>query len=263
MGCSKQHPYETDIHIPFFARGPGIAPGTTLSALGSNIDIGPTLLDVAGLPPNPAHDGASLLPMLRSAQGSAARAALEAGWRTSLIIEYLSVGTYYNDHAVQWLSGPGALPGTPVVYGDGPYKPASSHTAEAECAATEASGPGGQCYFVDSEASNNWIALRTRNSTHNTVFVQSFGSGARAAPTYDGGGAVGVFACLPGDLCAHELYDYGAIVGNESYPVMTRERWAMDNLYSTTDAATLAALKAELRAAYCSSRKLAADRMGC
>ena len=44
VGCSKQHPYETDIHIPFFARGPGIQPGSRLSALGSNIDIGPTFL---------------------------------------------------------------------------------------------------------------------------------------------------------------------------------------------------------------------------
>jgi arylsulfatase A-like enzyme len=64
-----------------------------LSALGSNIDIGPTLLDVAGLPPNPAHDGVSLMPQLRSMQGTPERARLEADWRTSLIIEYASVGT--------------------------------------------------------------------------------------------------------------------------------------------------------------------------
>lgn len=219
--------------------------------------------DIAGLPPNPEHDGRSLLPMLHSVQGSAARAEAEAGWRTSLLIEYLSVGTYYNDHATQWLSGPAEAPGTPVVYGDGPYKPENSGTPEAKCAATETSGPGGECYFVDSEASNNWIALRRRNSTHNTVFVQSFGASARTAPTYDKGGAVGVFACLPGDLCAHELYDYGEIVANESYPVMTRERWAMDNMYNSTAAITLAALQAELLDAYCSSRKLATDRMGC
>ena len=25
VGCSKQHPYESDVHIPFLARGPGIA----------------------------------------------------------------------------------------------------------------------------------------------------------------------------------------------------------------------------------------------
>ena len=261
VGCSKQHPYESDVHIPFFARGPGIAPGTTLGALGSNIDIGPTLLEIAGLPPNPLHDGASLLPMLTTPQGSAARLALEAAWRTSLIIEYLSVGTYYNDHATQWLSGPAATPGTPVVYGDGPYKPAASSTAEAACAATEAAA-GGACYFVDSTASNNWIALRVRNATHNFVFVQSFGKNAVAKTTFDGGGR-GVFECQPGDLCAHELYDYGAIVPHEAYPVMTPERWAMDNLFNATPPATIASLNAELKAAYCGSRKLAVDRMGC
>jgi hypothetical protein len=71
LGTSKQHPYETDVHIPFFARGPGIAPGTRVSALGSNVDIGPTFLDIAGLPANPLHDGASLLPLLTAAPGAA------------------------------------------------------------------------------------------------------------------------------------------------------------------------------------------------
>ena len=261
VGCSKQHPYESDVHIPFFARGPGIAPGTTLGALGSNVDIGPTFLDIAGLPANPQHDGVSLLPLLTTARGSAARAELEAGWRTALIIEYISVGTYYNDHAIQWLSGPAAEPGTPVVYGTGPYKPNASHVAEARCAETE-TNPGGKCYFVDSEASNNWIALRVRNSTHNFVFVQSFGANAIAKQTFDGGGH-GVFLCQPGDLCAHELYDYGAIVENETYPVMTPARWAMTNLYNVTAPAVIDALNAELKAAYCASRKLAVDRMGC
>ena len=115
IGCSKQHPYETDIHIPFYARGPGIAAGTRLKALGSNIDIGPTMLDIAGVPPNAHHDGVSLLPMLLSKENSEKRIDLESTWRKSLIIEYLSVNTYYNDHAKQWLSGPAAEIGTPVL----------------------------------------------------------------------------------------------------------------------------------------------------
>eukprot|EP00937_MAST-01D_sp_MAST-1D-sp2_P007682 g7682.t1 len=214
IGCSKQHPYESDVHIPFFARGPGIAPGTRLHALTSNIDIGPTMLDIAGLPPSPAHDGKSLLPMLRTRQGSAARLALERDWRSSLIIEYLSVGTYFNDHAKQWVSGPAAARGTPVVYGAGPYHPA-----------------------------------------HVNV-------GAVAKTTFDGGGK-GVFTCEDGDLCAHELYHYGDIVESEKYPVMTDARWAMNNAFNATPPATVAAHRAELKAAYCSSRKVGVDRMGC
>jgi hypothetical protein len=169
--------------------------------------------------------------------------------------------TSYNDHAAQWLSGPAATPGTPVKYGTGPYKPASSTTPEAKCAGTEVA-PGGKCYFVDSEASNNWIALRVRNSTHNLVFVQSFGSNAMNAPTFSGKGK-GVFLCQPGDLCAHELYNYGDIVPNESYPVMTPERWAMVNAYNSTDGPVIAALNAELKDAYCASNKASVDRMGC
>ncbi len=167
----------------------------------------------------------------------------------------------YNDHAIQWLSGPAATPGTPLVYGTGPYKPNASRVPEDKCAATEG-GAGGKCYFVDSEASNNWIALRVRNATHNFVFVQSFGAGAVAKRTFDGSGH-GVFLCQPGDFCASELYDYGAIVANETYPVMTPARWAMVNSFNVTPPAVVDSLNAELKAAYCSSRKLAVDRMGC
>jgi hypothetical protein len=202
--------------------------------------------------------------MLQSAQGSAARLALEATWRTSLIIEYLSVGTYYNDHATQWLSGPAATKGTRVVYGKGPYKPiSSSNVTQDHCGATESNGPGGKCHFVDSMASNNWVALRTRNASHNFIFVHSFGKGAVKKPTFDGGGAIGVFACQDGDFCQNEVYHYGAIVSDETYPVMTDARWAMLNEYPTTAPAVQAAMAAELKAAYCSSRKLAPDRMGC
>lgn len=87
-------------------------PGTRLTAMGANIDITPTFIDIAGLQPHPEHDGKSLMPLLLSSQlddapgPSAADAAVprailedkqqvEAGWRTSLIIEYISVGTYY------------------------------------------------------------------------------------------------------------------------------------------------------------------------
>lgn len=48
IGCSKQHPYESDVHTPFFAKGPGIRPGTMVPELLANIDITPTFLEIAG-----------------------------------------------------------------------------------------------------------------------------------------------------------------------------------------------------------------------
>jgi arylsulfatase A-like enzyme len=107
-------------------------PGTRLTAMGANIDITPTFIDIAGLPPHPEHDGKSLMPLLLSSKIDAAAAPppaadvarvdekvqreAEAGWRTSLIIEYLSVGTYYVRVHV---------PSTPQPY--------SSHGHSADC----------------------------------------------------------------------------------------------------------------------------------
>ena len=152
-------------------------PGTRLTAMGANIDITPTFIDIAGLPPNPAHDGKSLMPLLLAtskqamepespvatvavpAVTDAAKAEAEAGWRTSLIIEYLSVGTYYNDHAKIWLAGPWGN-GSLVEYGEGPFSPDPTFVNSSNCPASEGTG---KCYFVDSQASNNWIAHRVRN----------------------------------------------------------------------------------------------------
>eukprot|EP01079_Euglenida_sp_SAG-EU17-18_P007187 gene7187-1285_t len=235
IGCSKQHPYETDVHIPFFARGPGIAPGTQLSALVSNIDIGPTMLDIAGLAPNPEHDGKSLLPMLRSRQDSDERAGLEASWRTTQIIEYIS-----------------------------------SSITESACAATEnKTAPHigeGQCYFVDSQQSNNWIAIRVRNRTDNFVYVESYRAQAMQTPIKDPKGNTigkGVFQCLPGDLCQHELYDYGPITEDPAYPVMDPGRWCLDNKYKRLTPSDKATLHTQLKDAYCSQRRFDVDRMDC
>lgn len=272
IGCSKQHPMESDVHIPFFARGPGIAPGTRLSALVSNVDIAPTFIDIAGLPPNPEHDGRSLLPMLHTAQGSTQRRTLEGSWRTTQIIEYLSVGTYYNDHAAIWVSGPAAVPGTPVVYGHGPFTPVAVNASEKSCAASENKSVGrvgaGECYFVDSTESNNWIAIRVRNATDNFVYAESFGAQAMNTPILGPSGMVmgkGIFKCLEGDLCQHELYHYGPINASEypHYPVMTDERWCLVNSYKSSSLALQEALHAELKASYCAQRRLAVDRMEC
>jgi len=267
LGCSKEHPYETDVHIPMMARGPGIKPGTRLTSIAANIDIAPTFLDIIGLSPNPQHDGKSMLPMLTSKQGTPERLVLEDGWRTTQIIEYLAVGTYYNDHAAIWVSGPGAVPGTPPSYGKGPaiIDPAGKFHNESECPSTEgqAGVGGGVCSFVDSLASNNWISIRVRNSTHNFVYVESYGAQAMKAPT-DGAAGKGIFKCIAGDFCQKELYDYGPITSDyPNFPVMTDERWCLHNTYTAATPEVQGALHAELKHEYCSQRRLPVDRMEC
>jgi|TARA_B110000908_G_C9964533_1_gene318370 hypothetical protein len=75
---------------------------------------------------------------------------------------------------------------------------------------------------------------------------------------------VGIFKCITGDICQTELYDYGPITSDyPNYPVMTRERWNIDNVFAKQSAAVKAALAADLKEAYCSTKRLDVDRMGC
>ena len=97
-----------------------------------------------------------------------------------------------NDHAKIWLAGPWGN-GSLVKYGSGPFSPDPTFLNASDCQATEGVGGvgGGKCYFVDSQASNNWIAHRVRNATHNYVYAESYGKLAMDAPT-----PVSASACL-------------------------------------------------------------------
>jgi arylsulfatase A-like enzyme len=61
----KNSPYEIDARVPFAIRGPGIAPGTVVRKVAANIDIAPTLAQMAGSELSYRHDGESLLPLAR------------------------------------------------------------------------------------------------------------------------------------------------------------------------------------------------------
>lgn len=45
----KRLPYETDIHLPAYVRGPGISQGIVVQDAVLNIDFFPTFLDIAGV----------------------------------------------------------------------------------------------------------------------------------------------------------------------------------------------------------------------
>ena len=78
----KEVPYEESIRVPLVVRyDPLTAAGApaTSSALALNIDIAPTIADVAGVPVS--TDGRSLLPILGGAGTD--------GWRTRFLIEHM------------------------------------------------------------------------------------------------------------------------------------------------------------------------------
>jgi arylsulfatase A-like enzyme len=56
--------YEPATHMPFLIRGPGIKQGSSTGELVANVDIAPTLLELAGAEADKSIDGRSLVPYL-------------------------------------------------------------------------------------------------------------------------------------------------------------------------------------------------------
>ena len=165
----KMLPYEHDIRIPFYIRGPGIAPGSTLPQLGANIDVAPTLLELAGVAVPPIMDGKSLVPLL-TARDAAARAAATAGWRTRFMSEFAEGGVQKWGTNEMWKLAPGKNTTVPAaawmnatdivgVNADTPCPPApggsdpTPQQCQASCAAS--AGCAGWTYHHNANASQN------------------------------------------------------------------------------------------------------------
>ena len=57
--------YEPATHLPLLIRGPGIKAGTSTGELAANIDIAPTILELAEVEADKSLDGRSLVPFMR------------------------------------------------------------------------------------------------------------------------------------------------------------------------------------------------------
>ncbi len=57
--------YEPSTHLPFLIRGPHIRPGTESNEVVGNIDIAPTVLELAGVEADKSIDGRSMVPFLQ------------------------------------------------------------------------------------------------------------------------------------------------------------------------------------------------------
>ena len=81
----KQTAYEEDIHVPFFIRGPGIAPGTVVDdVLVGNVDIAPTLAELGGAAVPDFVDGRSFVPYINGTPDDIAAA---GPWRQAFLVE--------------------------------------------------------------------------------------------------------------------------------------------------------------------------------
>ncbi|KAG8137789.1 hypothetical protein E2320_003736 [Naja naja] len=99
LPIDKRQLYEFDIKVPLLVRGPGIKPNKTNKMLVVNVDLGPTILDIAGYDLNKTQmDGMSLLPLLRGE--------INKTWRSDVLVEYQGEGHNGSDPTCPAL-GPG------------------------------------------------------------------------------------------------------------------------------------------------------------
>eukprot|EP01147_Barroeca_monosierra_P000856 gene856-4128_t len=147
---SKQHPYETDIRVPFIVRGPGIPANSTFT------EVMAYCSDSFAVPND--VDGRSAAQLLRGGVPS-------TPWRDNILIEYLSVGTYYNDHSTIW-----SPHGKQICNTSAPPRGPDPSTI-GNCTEEEKIGTG-NCYFIDSQHSNSWRMLRIMRSHQNWAYVE-------------------------------------------------------------------------------------------
>jgi N-acetylglucosamine-6-sulfatase len=82
LSVERRLAYEESIRIPLFMRYPGmIKPGSSIDEMALNIDICPTLCEIAGAQSPEAVDGKSLVSLLRREK---------TPWRKSFLVEYYS-----------------------------------------------------------------------------------------------------------------------------------------------------------------------------
>ena len=78
-----REPYDDSAKLPFIVRAPWLVrdPGGSRKQMALNIDIGPTLLDIAGVPVPKVMDGESLAPIIKHPNTPGRKAFLMEFWR--------------------------------------------------------------------------------------------------------------------------------------------------------------------------------------
>ncbi|XP_072309833.1 N-acetylglucosamine-6-sulfatase [Eucyclogobius newberryi] len=100
LPLDKRQLYDFDIRVPLMVRGPHIKPNQTSQMLVANVDLGPTMLDIAGYNVSKTQmDGMSFLPIMEGSMNA-------SSWRTDILVEYEGEGSTVSDPACPLL-GPG------------------------------------------------------------------------------------------------------------------------------------------------------------
>jgi len=230
----KRHVYDWDTRIPLLVKGPGVRAGSTLSAPGTQVDIAPTLLGLAGIPAPGSMDGKSIVPFLL--QGSETTDVLlpstlshlkslgdlnayRSTWRKEVFLEY-----YYCSANRKCMNGnmssryTGGWPDRDSWCTDLPRN-AACWMGSTDCYATE-------------DSQNNWIALRQIDESRNSLYAE-FQRGSQG----------------------NEDIDFSATDFVEYYPDVTSDPWHMRNLAPNQSGPILQSLSARLHQWYACSGK--------
>ncbi len=83
--AGKGFAYEESSRTPLLVRGPGVTAGSSIGQIVGNIDLAPTMVELAGAKANRVMDGLSLTKLIRDPQGS---------WRKDYLLESLQIYLY-------------------------------------------------------------------------------------------------------------------------------------------------------------------------
>ncbi|ELW61958.1 N-acetylglucosamine-6-sulfatase [Tupaia chinensis] len=182
LPIDKRQLYEFDIKVPLLVRGPGIKPNQTSKMLVANIDLGPTILDIAGYDLNKTQmDGMSLLPILRGASNLT--------WRSDVLVEYQGEGRNVTDPTCPSLS-----PGVSQCFPDCVCEDAYNNTYA--CVRTMSALWNLQyCEFDDQERGASNLTWRS------DVLVEYQGEGRNVTDPTCPSLSPGVSQCFPDCVC--------------------------------------------------------------
>lgn len=162
LPCEKSFFYDTDIRVPFYVRGPNIAKKSTSSNIVANIDVMPTILDLAGIDIPSIVDGKSFSNSLFSTSEKHGkeinnnRKVDDNGWRDVFLIEYMAHANQYFNICGTW------YPSATSLDNDVRPNPIDDET--------------GKLIYVDwglnTNPGNTWRAIRIINETHNWSYVE-------------------------------------------------------------------------------------------
>jgi len=165
-------------------RGPGIAPGSTFSEMGTQVDIAPTFLGLAGLPASPTHDGKSIVPFLikdadalLESTAIHLREHLPASYKSSWRREVFFEG-YFCSYNIKCVG----------AAADGDYPHSDANCADLknnrDCWKNgKGNGSSPNCYMTE-DSTNNFIGLRQVDGNVNTLYAE-FQTGDQAVANID------------------------------------------------------------------------------